>query len=148
MFGKLEDGAIAAVEPAYSWRQRMQPRKLRYWEVVACTTRGASKNLYDKGCGWWMNFCYHPMTPPEELVDRAKHYWDVGAGIRYWHKKCGGKVEVIPEDYIKEGHFTGIGRRDYKRKSPNNWERNLALELSLNNDLMKCCEQLQLQDLI
>jgi hypothetical protein len=147
LFSSLPDGTTAAVLPKLGLRERLR-RHLRYWELVGCTTRRASESLFNTGCGWWMNFSSHPSTPPNEIPRRAKCYWDSGAGIRYWHKHCGGKVELIPISYVKEGHFTGIGRPDYRRASPKNYKRNLSLELSLNYDLVNCCNKLGLQALL
>jgi len=148
LFAELPDGMAAAVDAREGWRVRFRPTRRRYWEVVGCMTRGASADCFAKGCGWWMNFAQHPSNSPAERQARSRYYWDSGAGIRYWHKQLGGRVHVIPEDYIAEGHFTGIGRSDYKRTSPKNHRRNLAGELSLNNDLVACCRKLGLSHIL
>jgi hypothetical protein len=148
MFAALPDGSMAAVQPTEGIQLRLFQRRRRYWEVIGCTTRGASQDAFDKGCGWWMAFAYHPSNSESERLQRAKYYWDSGSGIRYWHKHCGGSIHLIPESYIAEGHFTGIGRTDYRRMSPKSFTRDLSKELSLNYDLVECCRKLGLDDLL
>lgn len=147
MFSSIPDGEMAAVKPNERRLVRFMPHKRRYWELVGMTTRGASQDQFNKGCGWWMHFDEHISSNESERSRKRKYYWDFGTGIRYWQKKCGGKVHLIPESYVEEGHFTGIGKKDYKRVSPQNQKRNLPLELSLNYDLMSACKKLDLMDL-
>lgn len=148
LFASLEDGEAAAVDANESILVRLRPKRRRYWEVVGCMTRKASQDCFDKGAGWWLHFAEHVSNSPAERAERSKYYWDSGAGIRYWHRKLGGRVRLVPEDYIAEGHFTGIGRSDYKRASPKNQRRNLGAELSLNNNLVECCRKLGLERLL
>ena len=143
-FASLPDGAMAAVQPREGWRIRLRPRMRRYWEVVGCSTRGASRDQFEKGCGWWMNFASHPNCAPR-FSDASRYYWDCGVGIRYWHKKMGGDVRLVRDEYISEGHFTGIGRPTYKRASPKNERRDLSKELSLNFDIAAACATLGLE---
>jgi hypothetical protein len=149
-FRNLRDGEMVATKPYESWKGKIfgNPRLRRYWELVGCTTRGASRSQFEQGCGWWILFNYHPFATPEERIKRSKYYWDHGAGIRYWHKHCSGKVHLIPEKYVAEGHFTRIGRTDYKTVSPSDYRRNLSLELSLNTDLKQACHSLGLDGLL
>jgi hypothetical protein len=130
-FATLPDGTMAAVQPAEGLRDHLFPAKRRYWELLGCTTRGASRDAFEKGCGWWQRFSHHPSNSEAERSRRSKYYWDHGTGIRYWHKKCGGSVHVIPEAYVAEGHFTGIGRADYRRVSPKHFRKDLTAELDL-----------------
>jgi hypothetical protein len=147
-FRNLRDGEMVATKPSESWKRKIfNPRSRRYWEVVGCTTRGASRSQFEHGCGWWHHIEHHPSASPEERIKRSKYYWDHGTGIRYWHKHCSGKVHLVPEKYIAEGHFTKINRKNYKAASPNNHKRNLSLELSLNNDLEQACHDLGLYDI-
>jgi hypothetical protein len=133
-FAGLPDGWMAAVKPREGLRHRLAGKR-RYWELIGCTTRRASQAAFDAGCGWWMAWPYHPSNSAEERARRSRYYWDSGAGIRYWHKHCGGHVHLIPEPYVAEGHFTGIGKADYRRASPQNFQRDLSKELSLNYNL-------------
>ena len=144
MFAALPDGEMAAVRPVVDWRARLAPKRRRYWEVIGCSTAGASRSQFEHGCGWWMNFSEHPSTPVAEHDERSHYYWDCGVGIRFWEKKCGGQVRSIPEAEIAEGHFTLIGRSNYKRASPVHFKRDLSKELSYNNDLEHACRSLEL----
>lgn len=146
-FEQLRDGEMAAVYAAQR-RQYVRPTQKRYWELLGCSTRAASRSQFEQGCGWWMKFCDHPSNNFTKRLWRRAYYWDTGVGIRYWHKHCGGRVQLIPVDEIGEGHFTSIGRKDYQRRSPNNYQRNLSLELSLNNDLAVACKQLGIDRLL
>jgi len=148
MFLELRDGEMAAVRPRGSWRQRLAPTRWRYWEVLACSTRGASRSQFENGCGWWMNFPMHPSVSPEQAARRAKYHYECGVGIRYWARHCRGIVREIPGAEIAEGHFTLIGRKDYKRASPVHFKRDLSKELSLNNDLRLACDKLEISHLL
>ena len=149
MFEALPDGEMAAVAPQlWNWRAFVKPRELRYWELVGCTTRAASRDQFEKGAGWWMQFHLHPTNSPQQRAERSRYYWDCGTGIYYWATKLGGKVHGIENAYVDEGHCTGINRTDYKRVGPKNWTRDLTKELSLNNDLVRTCARLGLSDLL
>ena len=147
-FAALPDGTTAAVKPRQGWRGLLHPKRLRYWELIGCTTAGASRDAFAKGAGWWVSFADHPSNSPEERLRRSSYYWDAGTGIRYWHKHCGGKVDLIPESFVEEGHFTRIGRKDYKLASPDNHLRDLAKELPLNFELAECCRKLGLEQFL
>lgn len=147
-FAQLADGEMFAVRPVSRWGTFLRPTHRRYWEVLGCSTRGASRSQFEQGCGWWVKFSDHPSNGIAKRMWRRMYYWDTGVGIRYWHKHCGGSVHLIPAEEIEEGHFTGIGRKDYKRRSPTNYERNLSLELSLNNDLSDACRKLGISSLL
>ena len=148
MFESLRDGEMAAVLPSEGWRARLRPKQRRYWEVVGCTTRGASRSQFDNGCGWWMNFAMHPSNSAAERARRAAYYWDCGTGIRFWHRQQAGTVHLIPEPDIAEGHFSGVYRADYRRASPKDHHRNLSQELALNFNLADACRQLNLQQFL
>jgi hypothetical protein len=148
LFESLPDGCTAAVQPTEGFRARLSRYQRRYWEVVGCTTRGASQSSFDNGCGWWRVFANHPSNSDIERSRRSKYYWDSGVGVRFWHKHCGGKVHLIAESYVAEGHFTGTGRKNYKHMSPQNYRRDLSRELSLNYNLVDCCRKLGIQGLI
>jgi hypothetical protein len=145
LFRALEDGSMAAVVPQRGWSSLLQPRRRRYWELVGCTTRGASRSQFEHGCGWWCNFFAHPNCPSDaERTIRRKYYWDHGVGIYYWKKRYGGRVVEIDEAYVAEGHCTGIGKKDYRRVSPNDARRFLTEDLRANYELAAVCEQLGL----
>ena len=144
LFEALADGEMAAVMPREGWRVKLKPKQHRFWEVVGCSTAGASRRQFELGCGWWMNVALHPSASEAERERRQGLHWECGVGIRHWSRKHGGVVRAIPESEIAEGHFTLIGRKDYKRASPVHFKRDLSRELSLNNDLVESCGKLGL----
>jgi hypothetical protein len=149
MFAALPDGSMAVTEPRRRLSQIFKPKSLRYWELIGCTTKGASRSQFENGCGWWMNFADHPNCPNEQERRRRKgFYWDHGVGIRYWAKNCGGKVVTIKEDLVAEGHCTRIGNRNYQRLSPDNAARFLPKELRHNFDVVDVCRSLGLESLL
>jgi len=149
MFAALPDGSMAVAEPRRRLSQFLKPHSLRYWELIGCTTSGASRSQFESGCGWWMNFFAHPNCPSEkERRRRQRYYWDHGVGIRYWARNCNGKVFPIKEDLVAEGHCTRIGNKQYERLSPDNAARFLSKELRHNFDLVKVCRDLKLEGLL
>ena len=148
MFADLRDGEMAAVGPRSVWRVPFAISKRRYWEVLGCSTRGASRSQFENGCGWWMNFPFHISSSAEQIEKRRHYYYECGVGIRFWVTKCGGRLQTIKSADIAEGHFTGIGRKDYKRVSPRHFKRDLSKELSLNNDLRLACAKLGISHLL
>lgn len=145
LFRSLRDGEMAATPDFGSlYRRIFDSRKLRYWEVLGCTTSGASASQFNLGCGWWKGFFSHPAHREDarKVAELSKYYWDCGVGIRYWQKKCNGKVFNLDFVEVNEGHCTGIGRKGYVRKSPNNELRNLSAELAANYELADVCKRL------
>ena len=148
-FAAMPDGMGAAVVQQERLLSRFLPSKQRrYWEVLGCSTRGASRDQFEKGAGWWMNFWMNPNTSPGQEAVRSHYYYDSGSGIRFWHRKLGGKMLLIPETFVATGHCTRITRSDYVEASPNNFKRELSKELSLNNDLLDVCTRMGVQDLV
>jgi hypothetical protein len=145
LFGGLKDGEMAAVIARGGLRNVLRPRFHRYWELLGCTTRGASLDQFNKGCGWWMHFYDHPMCQESaERARRAKYNWEYGTGIMYWARRYGGKVHSLSERFIKEGHCTRINNSNYVPASPVNYARDLSKDLVQNYDLLNVCERLQL----
>lgn len=149
MFDDLEDGQMAAVVERGGWRNVLRSKRHRYWELVGCSTRAASLDQFEKGCGWWMNFAKHPNTPVEtaELERRRRYYWDHGVGIMYWARHCGGRVRPIAPSFVEEGHCTRINNREYIATSPSNERRDLSRDLPGNFDIQTVCERLGLTDI-
>ena len=147
-FAELPDGVSAAVAPNEGRLAFLSPKRRRYWELIGCSTRSASRRQFEDGCGWWMNFWMNPNNDAYMRTKRSEYYYDSGSGIRYWHRHCGGKVELIPEKFIAEGHCTRIGRKNYIEGSPNNSKRNLSLELNQNFNLIDVCKKLNLHNLV
>jgi hypothetical protein len=150
-FERLADGECWATKPA--WRRAiLDPRKRRYWELLGCTTRGASRAHWETGTGWLSNFHMHPNCPDERERERRRYYnFDMGTGIWYWANKLGGKVHLISEKDIAEGHFTKIGNPNYKRSVPQNQSasnRNMFRELEDSFELTEAAGSLGLAHLL
>lgn len=146
MFETLADGEMAAVAPMRGLSGFLHPRRARFWELLGCMTRGASQSNFDNGCGWWVNFAWHPNCPSErERAIRAKYHWECGVGIKYWHTKISRSVRVIPEKDVAEGHFTRINATGYQAASPTNWNRDLRKDLTRNFTLADALTKLSLE---
>ena len=149
IFDGLADGDVAATQMPFEFSKIFSKKNYRFWELVGCTTREASRSQFEQGTGWWYNFSNHPNCPSEaERARRRKYYWDHGTGIMYWAKRCGGNVVPIAADYVAEGHCTQIGNKQYVRVSPDNHTRFLAQDLRQNFELAKVCGSLGLEALL
>lgn len=84
LFESLADQQTAATSVNSGLRYKFTERHRRYWELIGCTTRGASRDQFEKGCGWWMAYWAHPNQQRGRQIKR-RYYWDHGAGIYYWH---------------------------------------------------------------
>ena len=147
-FESLEDGAMAAVPDYGSRRHFYRYRHHRYWELVGCTTRAASKSQFEQGAGWWRCFSEHPNCPNEkEHKRRAKYYYDSGVGIMFWKRQLHGKVVPIPLKLVNEGHCTSINRKNYRQVEPGG-PRNLSAEIDLNFDIEEVARQLGIDNLL
>jgi hypothetical protein len=111
-FEAVSGPATAAVFCRRSlFRPRAWDNAERYWEVIGCTTREASRSQFDCGGGWWRHFQNHPNCLP---VRRLDHYhWDSGGGIWYWQKEHGGNVIRVHLD--NQYHFSATSRHDVVR---------------------------------
>lgn len=150
MFEQLEDGQTAATSVDPGLRYSFTERRNRYWEVVGCTTRGASRDQFEKGCGWWMAYWAHPNQQNGRRIKR-RYYWDHGAGIYYWHKHADGDVAVIPGKDYEEGHFTKIGNKAYQRTRElggTDVRRKMSEELVRHFAIRQACAQLDLTDML
>lgn len=145
-FLRLEDGVTAACQVDPGFRHRYLPWRQRYWELVGCTTRAASRDQFEKGCGWWMAYWAHPNQARGSLL-RHWRYWDHGAGIWHWHRYEGGRCLVLEGKTFEEGHFSKIGRPDYSAQREANGSdvrRNMGRELPCHFDLKQACAKLGL----
>ena len=143
-FEGLKDGEMAAVKTYGGLRNLLRPKYHRYWEVLGCTTRGASLDQYRQGCGWWRGFQEHPNAPadPVERQRRARFYDDHGCGVRYWKRYCGGRVHDFRERWIAEEHFSVITVKDYRRGASKNEE------MDINFDLGSIARRFDIADLL
>lgn len=93
VFDALDDGETAAYRQRGWWLRKQHP-----CPGLACaTTRGASRDQWEHGCGWWKWFRKHPnFRGPAPVPD---HHWDTGHGIWYWQKHFGGGLRrVFPDE--------------------------------------------------
>jgi hypothetical protein len=149
LFDSLKDGEVAAVHDMGGRRNLFRPTKHRYWELIGCTTRGASRDQFEKGAGWWRNFANHPNCPSAEERERRKHYfWDSGGGIVYWKRRYKGVVKDIKLRDVEEGHCTSINRPNYVRLAQDTYSRNLPAELDMNYSLDEVAERLGISHLL
>lgn len=157
-FSKLKDGEIAITKPkqrnvlASIYNETFHSNKLRYFELIGCITKSASKDMYKNGCGFWQGWSYHPNCPSEtEFKKRKNQYWDHGTGIRYWHKhyksRNSSDVKLIDEGFIDEGHFSRIKIKDFKVLSPMNESRNSGLDLDENFSVSEALRILGMKDI-
>lgn len=146
LFEQLPDGEMAAVLSRGGLRKLFKFSEHRYWEVLGCTTRGASASLFQHGAGWWRNFFLHPNTPAAELSRRQRYYYDSGVGIMYWKRHCGGVVRRISDAYLA-GHCTSINNPGFKTIRVNQ-ERVLSQELSANFSLADVARRFGVADLL
>jgi hypothetical protein len=148
LFESLRDGEVAAVKDTGGRRYLLTPSRWRYWELVGCTTRGASRSQWEHGAGWWRPIHKHPNCPPAERNDRSRLLGDHGFGIMYWKRKYGGRVHDIRLRPLLEGHCTSINRPDYKRLAPDGPNRQMGAEIDLNYDIEHVATRLGLRHLL
>ena len=68
----------------------------RWFELIGCTTAGASESQYRHGCGWWRLPQYHPNCT--ERVRQANPHSEHGNGIWYWENYFGGQTRELSID--------------------------------------------------
>ena len=143
-FEKLKDGEMSAVRSYGGIKNFLKEKSFRYFELIGCTTKGASRDQFEKGAGWWRHIAAHINAPkePREQKRRRNFIPEHGYGIRYWEKYYEGKVYPIKERYVHNGHFSGSGKTDYIRGT------NRGEELDLNFDLSKIASKFEIHDLL
>ena len=143
MFEQLRDGELAAVFSHGGIRGLLKPRNYRYWELLGCTTRGASESQFTQGCGWWRCIWSHPSCRDEDERRRRRRYsYDHGVGIRYWKRRYGGRVRSISERWAAEGHFAGNSVPNYRNGASK------SEEMALNFDLRQIGRQLGIEEFV
>jgi hypothetical protein len=145
LFESLADGEMSAVASPFGFRRLFAGNKRRYWELLGCTTRAASRSQFDNGCSWWMHFYRHP-----NFSDRRhrRYHWEFGCGIEYWKKQCRGQIIDIDERRLAYGHFTRINNRVYQASQSKNVFRDLKADIERNFDLNRCLSDLKLTHLL
>lgn len=148
IFESLPDGAMAAVADYGGRRNWLRFRHHRYWELVGCTTRGASRSQFEHGSGWWRFIDSHPNVPNEkERKRRRKYYYDHGVGTMYWKRNYGGKVVNVPHGLVAPGHCTSINRENYQWSAPGG-EKNMTAEIDRNFSIEEVAKDLGIAHLL
>lgn len=151
MFEGLDDGYTCAIKPRRGVRSKLLRREARYWELIGCTTRSASADQFNKGCGWWMDFWAHPNQKAPRYA-KMDFYWDHGGGILFWEKVFKGKCLINHEKEFMEGHFTKIGNPTYKgfreAGAQSDARRSMGAEIKHNFDLGEACRSLGLEHFV
>ena len=101
-FDRLKNGQVSAVWNRGPWFGLRQRHANKWYAVVACSTKGASLDQYEKGCGWWRHIAKHPNFRENDY--RKTPHYDHEIGITMWHKKYGGNVVRIRPSM--KGHMT------------------------------------------
>ena len=153
LFGKLRNGQTAAPFDSTGLRKLLSSKEKRYWELVACTTRAASRDQFEKGCSWWRTFWLHPNWRGDDRAAQ-RFYWDNGAGIYYWAKRGGGECVTLNVRDYEEGHFTKIGNSGYRGQfrtgsvgGRSDSQRAMSRELTDNFSLEGGCSKLGIHEL-
>ena len=102
IFSNLKDGETAAVKHLSGWKGFKDPFTNHFGELVGCTTKGASEDQYNKGCGWWRHIECHPNRKVHGI---QKVYYEHGTGIYIWNKKFNGRVRTLMVNE-EDGHAT------------------------------------------
>ncbi|MCK5243697.1 MAG: hypothetical protein KAJ90_00390 [Desulfobacterales bacterium] len=133
VFNNLQDGETAAVESKfrlfrYFWEHPKYRKYRRFFEVVGCTTKGASKSQYEHGCGWWRHIYKHPNYNANDFkrMPHSEH----GIGIRYWKEKYGGNVIALKISL--KGHAAAYKTR-FIRSKEEDLETTYSLEKIANS---------------
>jgi hypothetical protein len=91
-----------------NWRGVRIVNARRWFEVVGCTTREASRSQYSNGCGWWRHIECHPNAP--DFIKQGHPHYDHGVGIYWWETYFAGKAFELATD-IAPFHYTTKGTR-------------------------------------
>jgi hypothetical protein len=110
-FEALQDGDLGGVKidrVGWGWRLRRilqgkPPFYRRWYEVLGCTTAGASRSQFEHGCGWWRHPECHPHAG--EVVKRRRHHWEHGVGIAVWEELFGGRAVRLATD-VEAHHYS------------------------------------------
>jgi hypothetical protein len=83
----------------------------RWFEVIGCTTDGASRSQFDNGCGWWRYPQLHPNA--REWIQNA-YPREHGVGVWFWEKYCAGQARQLSTD-INQYHYSTNNRQYIRR---------------------------------
>ena len=107
----------------------------KWYAVVGCTTKSASKQQFELGCGFWRHTDKHPNFIPSDY--KKKPHYDHEIGITNWQKKYGGKIiRIRPSMY---GHMTSRECKHIFSKEE---------DLTKNFNFRTICDELKITDII
>ena len=142
IFNNLKDEEMAAVESRIRLFKFWELTKYRrFFELVGCTTRGASKSQYAHGTGWWRHIQNHPNYNANDF--RKIPHTEHGIGIRYWRERYGGKVISLRHISLK-GHAAAYKTRFERSKEEDlhrkrhRQDRSVRLLVHQNSSNRKC----------
>lgn len=143
-FSAVRNGATCATSTFRIGRFWRRPP--RAWELIGCTTSGASQSQYNVGAGWWGNISEHPnCTSEKEKAARENLYWDHGTGILYWKQKYAGNLSLIPLRRVAYGHFSPASKpKKFFRLSDDREGRRLKDQIDHNTSLEAACKEVGL----
>jgi hypothetical protein len=116
-FAAAEDGETHAVhlelglrDRLACWR-RLERAPRRFYELVGVTTRGASRDQFERGCGWWRHIDRHPNFRGEAA---GPVYWEHGAGIYTWARRFHGAARRVDIAGLDRHHYSTLAKKDYR----------------------------------
>lgn len=146
LFAQVPDGEMMATYSRGGGFRRFIPLLHRYWELIGCTTRGASQSQFEHGTGWWLHYYAHPNF--SGTVHLQSQRWECGFGINAWRMNYGGIAKKIPVDLVRDGHFTRIGNPTYVHRAKINWFRDLNWDIKENFSLYECARKMNISHLL
>jgi hypothetical protein len=84
----------------------------RWFEVIGCTTAGASASQFENGCGWWRYPQLHPNA--RDWVQSA-YPREHGVGIWFWEQHCKGQARELSIE-IDAYHYSTNKQRYIRRR--------------------------------
>ncbi|MEW6619916.1 MAG: hypothetical protein AB1422_11375 [bacterium] len=147
-FSRIREGQYIGVRAKVGFMQRINrlingtPLFYKRWfEMIGCTTKGASLSQFQNGCGWWRHIEDHPNTT-KRVID-AKPYFEHGVGIWFWEKYFKGEVSEIPFN-INPYHYSTNKAGYYRRYMNKKVAGSKADELKENFNLQTIISGLEL----
>lgn len=132
-FDALQPGETIATDQ-FRWARFWRMRR-RAWELVGCTTAGASEHQFKVGSGWWSNIHLH-VNAPDDAEEAARRLalptHDHGSGILYWQRRYGGRLKSIPIDLVERGHFSPVSYPHLYRRVDQSQGRDLRAQMDNN----------------
>jgi hypothetical protein len=122
------------------YRRWTQINAHRWFEVIGCTTRDASRSQFECGCGFWRHIHRHPNAT--EQIKKIVPHWEHGVGLWYWERYFGGHTRELTVP-IEPYHYIAKGK---KRIKDEQGVRYKGRELRANYDLAKVESALELLD--